>query len=170
MSEQNLQDNRNYIGVICYWLPLLAYAMTIALVSSLSSPKVHLDVLANVFLSGPIDIFGKINDKIYHIVTYTILGLLTYRAIRFSWGEKLGPFAAFIAVTAVALYGITDEFHQWFVPFRNVETWDLIADTFGGLIGVSLWEWALTIAPIRQLEEQLPIKLQLLKNTIASEK
>ncbi len=170
MTQDSNQDNRNYVGIVCYWLPLLAYAMTIALVSSLSSPKVHLNLLADTFFSGTIDIFGKINDKIYHLATYTILGLLTYRAIRFSWGEKLGSFAAFLAVTAVALYGITDEFHQWFVPFRQVEAWDLIADTIGGLIGVSLWEWALTISTIRQLEEQFPIKLQLLKNTIASQK
>ena len=162
------QANPNYTRFIWYWLPLLIFATSIALLSSLSTPKVHLDALTTTFFSGPITIHPRINDKVFHLAIYSVLGLLTYRAFRFSWGSKLGPFTAFLSVGAVAFYGCTDEFHQWFVPFRQVEALDLIADTFGGLIGVSLWEWALTIPVIRFLEEQLPRTLPLLRSMTTS--
>ena len=158
----------NSVGLIWYWLPLLTFAIGIALLSSLSTPKVHLDALTNTFFSGPITIPPRINDKVFHLAIYSVLGLLTYRAFRFSWGSKLGPFTAFLSVGAVAFYGCTDEFHQWFVPLRQVEVLDLIADTFGGLIGVSLWECALTIPAIRFLEEQLPRTLPLLRSMTTS--
>ena len=34
----------------------------------------------------------------------------------------------------VALYGFSDEFHQYFVPGRDPSFWDLCADTSGGFL------------------------------------
>jgi VanZ family protein len=31
-----------------------------------------------------------------------------------------------------------DEFHQLFVPGRNAEIWDVVADTSGGMLGIYL--------------------------------
>jgi VanZ family protein len=36
---------------------------------------------------------------------------------------------------AVMLYGVSDEFHQYFVPGRSVEALDVLADALGGLLG-----------------------------------
>jgi VanZ family protein len=33
------------------------------------------------------------------------------------------------------LYGVSDEFHQYFVPGRSVEALDVLADALGGLLG-----------------------------------
>ncbi len=149
------QPMTDYVGFIWYWLPLLAYAGIIALLSSLSTPRIHLATLANVFLVVPSDQFTTINDKLVHITEYTILGLLTYRAIQYSWGNKLGPFSAFLTIILVAFYGVIDEIHQWFIPLRNMESMDLMADILGGLIGMSIWEWALTLPAVRLFDKQL---------------
>ncbi len=76
-----------------------------------------------------------VNDKIIHAVLYFILGLLIYRALeprrtppRFNWSRLV------ISVAAVVCYGISDEFHQHFVPGRSVDILDATADTAGGIV------------------------------------
>ncbi|MCA9472246.1 MAG: VanZ family protein [Nitrospirales bacterium] len=158
----HMQEN-DIVRLIGYWLPLLLYAGTITLFSSLSTPKIHLENFSHAFFSVPIGVFTRINDKLYHLAEYTILGLLMYRAIRATWGPQLGTAAAFTTVCAVTIFGLADEFHQMFTPLRQLEALDLMADTFGGFLGVMLWEWALSFSTIRQLEEQISMKLQALR-------
>jgi len=53
------------------------------------------------------------------------------------------------AVTLLAFtYGILDEYHQSFVPLRNVSFGDIIADTVGGFIA-ALWarRWVIIRKP-----------------------
>ncbi len=157
-------ENSDSIGLIYYWLPLLAYAGTIALISSLSTPRVHIATLTNVLLSLPTDQLAKINDKVVHLAEYMVLGVLTSRAMNYSWGSKFGTYTVFLAVAIVGAFGFMDELHQWFVPTRDMEGLDLLADICGGIIGVALWEWALTIPVIQIIEEQLPRKIPSLKN------
>ncbi|GJL55055.1 MAG: hypothetical protein NPIRA02_21870 [Nitrospirales bacterium] len=128
----------------------------------------HFETFAQDYLSISVGFFTKMNDKLVHLIEYTILGLLTYRAIRFSWGTQLGPLAACLTVFVVALFGCTDEFHQWFIPLRSTEVLDLMADIVGSVVGIALWEWGRTLPAIRLLEEQLPCKLQLIKSFAAS--
>ena len=50
--------------------------------------------------------------------------------------------AAAIAAAAVilaALYGLSDEIHQAFVPGRMADPWDWMADGFGAAIGAAAW-------------------------------
>ena len=35
-------------------------------------------------------------------------------------------------------YGLSDEFHQLFVPGRSAELYDALADTIGGFLGASI--------------------------------
>jgi len=44
-----------------------------------------------------------------------------------------------LVVLATLLYGISDEFHQFFVPGRSFETFDVMADTIGGAIGGTVY-------------------------------
>ena len=67
-------------------------------------------------------------DKMVHAGLYAVLAALFYLA-------GMGPVAA-VAVTA--LYGITDEIHQMFVPGRSPELLDLLADLLGAVAGVWL--------------------------------
>jgi len=154
----------NWGGLMWCWLPLLAYAMGIIYLSSLSTPKLELVVIlnaVNALIPAEGDIFSMINDKMYHIIEYAILAVLTYRAFRYSLKDRSQFSIGLLTVMAVVLFGCSDELHQWFTPLRHTDGWDLMADALGGIIGVSLWQVALSIPVIRLLEERIPLKLQI---------
>ena len=76
-------------------------------------------------------------DKVVHAVVYAVLGGLFFAAIRRSSSLTTGRVVAVAAVFSV-LYGLTDEFHQLFVPGRNAELNDALADGIGGLFGAAI--------------------------------
>ena len=88
-----------------------------------------------------------ISDKPSHAAAYLALSVLVVRA----WGGGL-PVRVSGAVAAAALaitigYGVSDEFHQSFVPGRSAELLDLYADTFGAVVGTALcWGWGILSA------------------------
>lgn len=72
-------------------------------------------------------------DKIVHFVVFGILGVLLAGAFgrvgrEFPWRRLL------LVTTAVALYGVLDEFHQAFVPGRAPSAGDVVADAAGGFV------------------------------------
>lgn len=70
-----------------------------------------------------------------HFAEYAVLGVLTY------WALRLHAPLLRALVWAVALssaYGITDEFHQSFVPQRMPDPADWAVDTLGALVGVAV--------------------------------
>jgi VanZ family protein len=110
--------------ILWYWLPVLLYALLIFYLSSLPHPEDEL----------PDFIFKKLSDKFLHLVEYTVLGLLCYRALRRGTGPSVARRAMIITIMAVSFYGMTDEVHQAFVPFRESSWLDWLADTMGGVI------------------------------------
>jgi VanZ family protein len=76
-------------------------------------------------------------DKIVHFTLYAVLGALTYNALRGERAASLKHYAFILAVVWATIYGASDEFHQNFVPGRNVEITDWLADTLGGAAGAA---------------------------------
>ena len=76
-------------------------------------------------------------DKLDHAVVYAILGGLCFLAIRRTWPLSRVRLVGLAALLAV-LYGLSDEFHQLFVPGRSAELYDALADGVGGLIGAAV--------------------------------
>jgi VanZ family protein len=80
----------------------------------------------------------KLSDKIWHFIAYMPLGFLMHYAME----QKPGPFvsapASWSALFGI-LYGIFDEFHQYFVPGRFLDGFDLVANTLGVLFGIWLF-------------------------------
>ena len=77
-------------------------------------------------------------DKILHLIAYAVLGLSVL------WfhcpGAKVPPWKAALWAFGVALFfGISDEYHQSFVPNRMVSGWDVVADGLGGLLVAGVW-------------------------------
>ena len=70
-----------------------------------------------------------------HFVEYAILGYLIARAAKNSSSLKLRAHFRIFAVSLASLYGLSDEFHQYFVPGREVEILDALADAAGAALG-----------------------------------
>ncbi len=103
------------------WLPVLVWASLIFYLS-------HQPGIPSAF---------HFSDKLLHLGTYFVFGLLLARP----FGER----RMLIAFLGALLYGLSDEFHQSFIPGRTVEMGDWVADGVGGLFGgwayVRLKKW-----------------------------
>ncbi len=94
-----------------------------------------------------------ISDILGHGALYLILGGLLY----FSTQHRRGLQAVIIS----ALYGLSDEFHQSFVPGRTPELKDLIVDITAGLAAVLMIKLVLSLKKSRKqrLVDKQPEKL-----------
>ena len=68
-----------------------------------------------------------------HFTEYAILALLAARALRTSSSDFLRNHWFAVALGFVALYALSDEFHQSFVASRTASIYDCLIDTAGGL-------------------------------------
>lgn len=104
------------------WAPVAAWALVIFGLSSIPGSSIP-------------DMGFSLADKVAHVCVYGVLGLLLFRA----WRRRAPALSAILAVAVTALcalaYGISDEFHQLFVPNRSADVLDLVADLVGGLLG-----------------------------------
>lgn len=64
-----------------------------------------------------------------HLAEYTILGFLLFNA------KKNFNFSFLVS----SLYGLSDEVHQYFVPYRTFSLFDLLADMIGSLFGIVIF-------------------------------
>lgn len=116
------------IRLVAYWAPPAVYAGAIFLLSALPHPEEKLP-----------SFLGEISDKVLHLAEYGILGLLCYRAFRRAAGEWGARHALWLAIVMATAYGLSDELHQVFVPPREADPWDLMADAAGAVIGAVGW-------------------------------
>jgi len=81
----------------------------------------------------PPKILGEIPglDKVAHFTAYSILGFMLLSMLTLLDAYKRIPVLP-LAVFLVVIAGLFDEFHQAFVPGRNTDAWDLLADFLGG--------------------------------------
>ncbi len=100
------------------WLPVVLYCSLIFYLSS--RPGV-----------------GTSHDKTAHFLAYGIMGFLFARAFRIHLYKM--RWVLFFAVLSAALYGASDEIHQYFVPGRNCDIYDWIADLTGAFLGAFLY-------------------------------
>jgi hypothetical protein len=90
------------------------------------------------FFLPPPEFFSS--DKLYHFLEYLLLGILTVRVMRV---YRFGPSRPVgLAALFCLLFGVSDEFHQWFVPGRCASYGDVLADALGGWTWAKLYAWA----------------------------
>ncbi|MFA6467262.1 MAG: VanZ family protein [Bacteroidota bacterium] len=114
----NMQEK--LIAFVQYQLPVIAWSVFIFIASSI--PSANIAMLPNY------------TDKVVHASVFLILCWLMHVALSFQKNLLLKKHALLIAVVFVAVYGVSDEYHQMFTPGRSTDPLDLAADTFGGLV------------------------------------
>lgn len=103
------------------WGSVIGYCLCIFLLSAQS------------FVSVPDTVPSA--DKGAHAILYAGLGWLWARAVQGSWPTQTSGMILVSSLIFTALYGASDEWHQFYVPERMADVWDVVADTIGGTLG-----------------------------------
>lgn len=78
------------------------------------------------------------NDKILHLIGYFVFGvslLLATVGLRYEWSNKK---IIFWVLLIGAIYGASDELHQYFIPGRSCDIFDWLTDCVALIISLSL--------------------------------
>jgi VanZ family protein len=108
---------------ISLWAPVVLYMAFIFVLSAISSPP---------------DLPSAVSDTSAHALLYAGLGALLVRARAGGWRSRVTLGTVIFAVLVAALYGFSDEAHQYFVPPREVELSDVVADAVGAAAGAGV--------------------------------
>ncbi|MGB2930113.1 MAG: VanZ family protein [Desulfobacterales bacterium] len=109
-----------------YWFPIILYCLLIFIQSSYPSFK-NAPELPYI-------------DKMLHFVAYALLGALFLRAFKTSRIKNNLKLMLILSFVLSSLYGISDEIHQYFVPYRDADFMDVLADMLGGIMGVYIYQ------------------------------
>ncbi|MGD2270517.1 MAG: VanZ family protein [Desulfobacterales bacterium] len=112
---------------IIYWFPLIVYCIFIFIQSAHPTPDL---IPPRPFL-----------DKMLHFLAYAVMGILftrAYRTLRFKTRPHL---LIVLSITSSILYGVSDEIHQHFIPWRQADLMDGFADALGSVFGVLLYHF-----------------------------
>jgi VanZ family protein len=95
---------------------------------------------------------GGVPDWVLHGVEYGVFSIVVFRAVAGGLPASVNARRAGIVMLIVVAYGISDELHQLFVPFRTADVRDVRADTIGALIGLIVcWAWNIITGSKRQI-------------------
>lgn len=118
---------RKFFAYLPYWVPTVLWMGVIFFMSTLPESATP----------GR----GIVSDKVCHGAEYFILAFLILFALQRTTRARF--FTAFwITLGWVALYGLSDEIHQLYVPTRQFAVGDLLADV-GGVVLLFLILWVL---------------------------
>ena len=128
ISSMNLWNYSGTAERVTAWGPAALVMAAIFFVSGLSAPPTP-SVLPDVGL---------------HAVAYAVLGASLLRGLADARWSQVTIRNALWAVLLAVAYGVTDEWHQSFIPGRTPELRDLFADAFGSAVGASVvWLWSI---------------------------
>jgi len=116
----------DFKAVLVLWVPVLFYAGMIFFLSSQS-----LDFIGE----GPFPQW----DKVAHGTEYGLFCFLLLRTLRWTFPRAAIPTLAVWAVLIAVAYGASDEFHQAFVPHRDSDVFDVLADGGGASFVSAVW-------------------------------
>lgn len=119
--------------LVWYWLPVLLWMAVIFILSNQPDLPRHSSELMDLFLK-----------KLGHVAEYAVLAFLLGRA----WARGTVRATSLVIPGLIAMvYAFSDEFHQWFVPGRYANPWDVMIDGLGTLGGLGLHAWRSRIRP-----------------------
>jgi VanZ family protein len=114
------------VAVVGRWAPVVLWMAIVFFFSSLS----HLGKAA------------RVPDWISHPIEYGVGAVLLGRALEDGRRRPLTLSTALTATLLATAYGVTDEYHQSFVPGRTADPMDVVKDLAGAAAGCALYrEW-----------------------------
>jgi VanZ family protein len=128
-----------------YWLPLLVWLGLIFAGSTSVMSSEHTSRYIVPFLlwlkpgMSPNTIWTilVIVRKCAHVIEYTVLALLLWRALRNVPSLRTKPLMVFsVVLLGCALFAASDEFHQTFVKSRTPSVRDVLLDIGGAFLGL----------------------------------
>ncbi|MGH9327878.1 MAG: VanZ family protein [Terriglobia bacterium] len=138
-SNPSHQRLLRWVVTLC-WAGLVFDLSTAGFGTSFTSVMLHrLLALLRIRLSpAHFEVLHFLVRKSAHFTEYGILALLLYISLsgarRFDWRPRVALWSVVIA----AVYSLTDEFHQIFVPDRGPSLKDCALDTTGALVAILL--------------------------------
>ncbi len=75
------------------------------------------------------------SDKLQHGLAYAGLAALLVRAMAGGHWRGMTTRRTMVAVALAIVYGVSDEWHQSFVPERSADAADVLADAIGASVG-----------------------------------
>jgi VanZ family protein len=123
-----------------YWLP--AIILMIIIFAFSSQPK------------GVLPDYGEQDFEIKksaHVLEYALLAVLMLRGVAGDTPLRLSHYVWAFALTA--LYGVSDEIHQAFVPGRESRALDVLIDSLGATISLTLTHLWFRLRPSRRKSE-----------------
>lgn len=89
-------------------------------------------------------------DKLAHTIAYGLLAGTVLFALSEHLKSTESRRVMLFTVVVCFLYGISDEFHQSFIPGRSTSVYDLFADCGGAAMACALWvRWRKRMTTIR---------------------
>ncbi|HJX97552.1 MAG TPA: VanZ family protein [Chthoniobacterales bacterium] len=143
-----------------YWLPVLLWLVLIFIGSTDLMSAEHTSRIIGPILRwfnpdvsaetiARVQFFVR---KIAHLTEYAVLAILIWRAFRrgSSWHLKMS-ILFMLALFGCAIFAVTDEFHQSFVPSRTSSPADVMIDIFGAVLGLTI---CIAVAQRKVLKEK----------------
>jgi VanZ family protein len=123
------------VNRLSVWAPAAAWASVLFLLSAVPDLRAGFGI--------------PYGDKFGHLALYGVLG------VALAWGRNRAPgvIPHVLLLALGALYGISDEFHQMYVPGRQPDFVDWIADVVGLSIG-----YGTTLAVLGRLQYAKEVK------------
>jgi VanZ family protein len=132
------------------WLPVLLWAIFIFVSSANPNPYKSLPaswarqtVTVQATLGQKRFASNELLGRYLHAAEYLVLAALVARALVWQGYVRLELMAIAFGVSAV--YALSDEIHQLFVPGRAFQLSDLALDLFGSVLGVVTFAFFLTL-------------------------
>ena len=118
---------RKLVAFFPYWVPTVLWMGVIFFLSTLPESETP----------------GRfiLSDKVCHAAEYFILAFLVFFALQRTTRARFST-SFWITLAWGAVYGLSDEIHQLFVPTRQCDLRDLAADV-GGVVLLFLILWVL---------------------------
>jgi VanZ family protein len=88
-------------------------------------------------------------DKVQHLLAFAVLACAAGLWVSREKWKSRGRFFLLLIAAIGSAYGIVDEVHQFFVPGRDCNVWDWIADTLGAVTGAAAWMGLMAFADRR---------------------